>query len=296
VVEPVVSVVVPTRDRVASLGRCLASLERAAGSITGRVQVIVADDASRDGTAGMLAGRKGIDVVTREREGGSSAARNSAVRLAEAPLVLFVDDDIEVEPDLISRHLAHHEAHPEAEAALVGLVTWTRSAPITRHMEWLERGGPLFAFDTIDDPENVDPSHFCTANASVKRSPLDRVDGPFDERRRRFTDVDRGLRLAEVGMRLRHDPRAVAWHLRSDSPQTTDDRMRAVGMASVVFDERHPGLVPQAAPATPLRRAKAVTARLLTPLAPLLPAGLAGRIWEARAAWAYAEGRREAGA
>lgn len=256
----------------------------------------MADDASTDHTRDVLARFPEVRAVPREVEGGASAARNSALRVASAPLILFLDDDIEVERDLIRRHLEHHGAHPEAEAALTGLVTWTRTAPISRHMRWLERGGPLFAFDTIADPDDVEPVHFCTANSSVKAAMLDRVDGPFDERLRRFTDVDLGLRLSGAGMRLRFDADAVAWHLRSDTPSSTDDRMRAVGRASVMLDAIHPGVAPPAAPLTAVRRAKLIVARLLGPLAPVLPESVADRIWSARAAWAYAAGRREAGA
>lgn len=294
--DPVLSVVVPTRDRAGTLGRCLDSIERSAEAGGVKVEVVVGDDASGDGTADLLLGRDSVKVAVRERAGGSSAARNSALRLATAPLVLFTDDDIELDVDAIGRHLEFHSRNPDRLDALVGLVTWTRDAPITKHMEWLERGGPLFAFDTIDDPANVDPGHFCTANVSVKRELLDMVHGPFDERLPRFTDVELGLRLASQGMRLAYDRDCVAWHLRTDTPASTDSRMRTVGRASVLLDAIHPGAAPEAAPRSPLRRAKALAATALSPLAPMLPRPVADRIWSARAAWAYSEGRREAGA
>jgi GT2 family glycosyltransferase len=291
---PQLSVVIPTHNRSELLGRCLTALERAVGEAEVEAQTIVVDDASTDTTDQLVASFSGVQLVKRSVDGGSSAARNEGVRKATAPLVLFIDDDIVVEPDLISRHLGHHSRHPQAEEALVGLVTWTQERPISAHMRWLERGGPLFAFDTIADPSRVDPSHFCTANVSVKRELLSRVEGPFDERLRRFTDVELGQRLNAVGMRLRFDPDAIGWHLRSDTPATTDQRMRAVGRASVRLDQVHPGLAPEAAPDTLGKRSKAKLAKLVTPLAPALPPGVADRIWSARAAWAYAEGRREA--
>lgn len=291
---PDLSVVIPTHDRVDLLQRCLAALDAAISSVREQVEVVVVDDASSDGTWALLEASSGVAAVRRERDGGSSAARNDGVARATAPLILFIDDDIEASPDLLARHLRFHGANTDPLAALVGLVTWTRTMPITPHMRWLERGGPLFAFDTITNPDSVEPAHFCTANVSVKRALLDMVDGPFDPRLRRFTDVELGHRLARAGMQLSHDPQAVGWHLRHDDPASTDARMWAVGRASVELDRLHPGIAPPAAEMTRTRAAKASCARLITPFAPFLPEVLADRIWSARAAWAYAAGRRAA--
>ncbi len=293
--EPALSVVVPTRDRAPLLERCLDALAAGIAGSGEVVEIVVADDCSSDGTAALLAARREVGSVRLDEPLGSSAARNAALKRTSAPLVLFIDDDIVIGEGLLGRHLAHHRRHAEVEEALVGLVTWSREQPISAHMRWLERGGPLFAFDTISDPERVDPSHFCTANVSVKSELLARVEGPFDPALKRFTDVELGARLAECGMRLRYDAGSVGWHLRHDDPGSTDARMRVVGAASVELDRLHPGLAPAAWPDSPVARLKAALARLLSPIAPILPERVADRIWSARAAWAYAEGRREAG-
>ncbi len=292
--SPQLSVVIPTHNRSDLLWECLTALAAARAGLGDGLQIIVVDDASTDETMHVAGRFSGVELVTRVVGGGSGAARNDGIRHARAPLILFIDDDIVIEADLIARHLDHHLRHPQIEEALGGLVTWSRDRPISAHMRWLERGGPLFAFDTIDDPERVDPLHFCTANVSVKKDLLARVDGPFDERLRRFTDVELGQRLSDSGMRLRFDAGAIGWHLRHDTPSTTDQRMRAVGRASIQLDVIHPGIAPEAAPKSNSKLAKAKLAKLVSPVAPILPAAAADRIWAARAAWAYAEGRREA--
>ncbi|MEI6446950.1 MAG: glycosyltransferase [Actinomycetes bacterium] len=292
---PVLSVVVPTRDRAALLERCLDALAAGRAGCGEPVEILVADDCSVDSTPDLLAARPDVLAIRLDQPSGSSAARNAALERISAPLVLFIDDDIVIGDGLLERHLEHHRDHAEVEAALVGLVTWSREKPITAHMRWLERGGPLFAFDTIADPDTVDPSHFCTANVSVKASLLDRVEGPFNPSLKRFTDVELGARLAEQGMRLRYDSEAVGWHLRHDTPRSTDDRMRVVGEASLELDRLHPGLAPPAGPDSTATMIKATIAKLVSPIAPLLPERTADRIWSARAAWAYAEGRRGAG-
>ena len=286
------SVVIPTRNREWELERCLAAVLNQIDPALD--EVLVVDDNSTDGTRELL-DRHPSAAVIGGKGLGASAARNLAVSRASGDIVLFVDDDIVLTGGAVARHVEFHSEHPAVEDALIGLVTWDPRRPITRHMVWLEDKGPLFSFNTIDSFDAVDPRHFCTANASVKRALLDRVEGPFEERLRRFTDVELGQRLAGQGMNLHYDPDLVGWHLRVDTPATTDERMFEVGRASVMLDALHPGIAPQAAPLTAPRRAKAAAARALEPATDLMPNRLAGKVWETRAAWAYGAGRREAG-
>ncbi|MGH9399505.1 MAG: glycosyltransferase family A protein, partial [Thermoanaerobaculia bacterium] len=73
------SIVIPTRDRLASLQRALAALERQQ-AVAGSFEVIVADDGSRDGTAAFLAAPPPLPVpllsTRRPGSSGRAAARN----------------------------------------------------------------------------------------------------------------------------------------------------------------------------------------------------------------------------
>lgn len=283
------TVVVPTRDRAALLARCLDSI--AAQRVHAEVQVVVADDGSTDGTRELLAGRTDVEALTLP-PGGRSAARNAALRHARGRLVLFLDDDVLATDGLLARHLDHHARHPEEHEALVGPVTWAPELRITPHMRWLERGGPLFAFDTIDDPGDVDWRHFCTANVSVKLALLDA--DPFDEDLERSVDVELGYRLARRGMRLRYDPAALVHHLRTDTPETTEERMRVVGRSARLVHIKHPEIAEPPPAFRRLTPAKAAVARALAPL--VRGAGVARldeRVWEHRGARAYARGYAE---
>jgi len=286
------SVVIPTRNRAESLAKCLDSLEHGVGR--SNTEVIVVDDCSTDQTAQVLASRDWVRSVHLEAPSGSSAARNAALRKAGGDVVLFTDDDISVETDLIDRHIEFHHINRDEHDALLGLVTWDKTQPITGHMLWLEEGGPLFAFDRIEDPSDVAPEHFCTANVSVKRSLLGQLEGPFTPELPRFTDVDLGLRLAKLGMKLQFDSNAVAWHMRHDTPATTDQRMFVVGQAAHKMLELHGEL--SAVPAPPkigaLADLKVLVARGLTPFTGLLGKRVAGRVWSVRAASSYGRGWR----
>ena len=81
------TVVIPTYDRVASLARCLAALERQ----TVPVDVIVVHDGDeRAAIIDALPAR-----VVRKPRGGAASARNAGVQHATTDIVLFLDDDCE---------------------------------------------------------------------------------------------------------------------------------------------------------------------------------------------------------
>src|SRR5271163_1440507 len=88
---PDISVVLATYDRRHSLPRAIASVLRE----DVRLELIVVDDASRDGTADYLAALADprIRIITAERNRGPSAARNLGLRAARAAIVAFLDSD-----------------------------------------------------------------------------------------------------------------------------------------------------------------------------------------------------------
>ncbi len=114
---PVVSVVIPTHDRVEMLGEAVASVlaER-----TVELELIVVDDASSDGTAAWLADqdepRLQHEVLSPGR--GGSGARNVGLERVRAPYVLFLDDDDTLAPRAIPALLGALLRHPEAVRAV----------------------------------------------------------------------------------------------------------------------------------------------------------------------------------
>ncbi len=283
------SLIIPTRDRASILARCLDALT--AQQVDADVQVIVVDDGSRDRTSVVLAQHPGVQAIHQESRGGP-AALNAGVAHATARVVMFLDDDAIATPGLLQRHLDFHRARPGSREALVGPVTWAPQLEVTHHMTWLEEGGPLFAFNTISDPDDVDWRHFCTANVSVKQELLG--SDPFDATLERFTDAELGYRLAQRGMRLHYDACALVYHWRIDTPESTDRRMRVVGRAARMVHLKHPEI---AEPPPPFRRSARVRAVLARAAAPLLPgpvrAPVLERLYSYRAARAYARGYAE---
>src|SRR5262245_13771282 len=91
-----VTVVVPTRDRPASLARCLDALE---AQTCESFEVVVVDDRSCDGdaVASVVAGAPHARLLRGEGR-GPAAARNLGVGAAEGGIVCFTDDDCRPSP------------------------------------------------------------------------------------------------------------------------------------------------------------------------------------------------------
>lgn len=272
------SVVIPTRNRAPVLARCLDALPG-----QGADEVVVVDDASTDDTPAVLAERAWVRPVRRERPGGRSGAKNTGIEAATGELVLFLDDDAIPQPGLVARHRAHHAEYPDPHEAMLGRVTWSPEVEVTPHMHWLENGGPLFAFNDIEDPEDVSWRMLYTTNVSLKRAFLE----PFDEELPIYEDTELGYRLSGRGLRLRYRPAALAHHLRAETPERTERRMEEFGAAAALLYRKHPELEEPPPPVRRVGLAKAAGARALSRLGVRV---LDRRIDEHRAARAFARG------
>lgn len=100
------SIIVPTRNRASKLLRCL---EHVVAIRSERPwELIVVDNGSTDETPRLLDGfarRSMLRVqVVREPVPGGARTRNSGARLAEGEILIFIDDDCYVRPDIVDRY------------------------------------------------------------------------------------------------------------------------------------------------------------------------------------------------
>lgn len=106
---PLVSVVIPTRNRRDTLARALEALVRQTYE---PFEIIVVDDGSTDDTPTLLARfaeqKPGLTFrwLRNDSQRGANPSRNRGVREARGPFVAFVDDDCIAEPEWLERLLA----------------------------------------------------------------------------------------------------------------------------------------------------------------------------------------------
>ena len=121
-----VSVVIPTFRRPKALRLTLDALAR---SQPPPDEVVVVDDAAEPGTSAVVEpfrDRLRITLLSQERR-GAAAARNAGARAAGGELLLFLDDDMLVEPAHIAAHVATHGAFANA---MVGSDRWYSPAAL----------------------------------------------------------------------------------------------------------------------------------------------------------------------
>lgn len=240
------SIIIPTYNRGTILPRVLGELARQCADSA--AEIVVIDDGSADETATIVQEWASSAPVPasflRQDHRGPAAARNRGIAVARGDIVLFLGDDVVPGPGLLAAHRRRHEAFPEREVAVLGMVTWSPALPVTPLMRWLEHGGPQFCYHQITDPEAVPPTFFWTANVSVKAAFV-REAGGFDERfpGAAFEDVELGARLAKRGMRLHFEPAAVGYHHHPVTLASSLARMESLARGALIASETLPEMV-----------------------------------------------------
>ncbi len=123
---PLVTIAIPTYNRVATLGR---AVESALAQTHENVDVLVGDDGSDDGSAELLAGLAARDervrVVGRSRNIGMVANMDATLHGGRGEFVMLLADDDWLAPRCVEATLAELRAHPAAAGAL-GRVAYMR--------------------------------------------------------------------------------------------------------------------------------------------------------------------------
>lgn len=187
--SPCLSVILPTHNRVATLGRAICSV---LGQSFRDLELIVIDDGSTDETGKLLAGINDprIRVVHQAQRQGAAHARNEGIRASRSHLIAFQDSDDEWLPGKLELQLAVLESNPD--------VGWVGGAYLVGHgLQWrevrsleLERGKGYQDVLFVGTP-------FVTPTWLVRRD-LVLAAGLFDESMPCLEDWDLIFKLADV--------------------------------------------------------------------------------------------------
>ena len=169
-----ISLIIPAHNESKLLPRLLATVDEARRRFAGgadAVEVIVADNASTDGT-GKVAARGGCVVVPVAKR-LIAAARNGGARVAQGNLICFVDADMRIHPDTFNAvSAALGRSNVVAGATGVRLERWSVGIALTYAIVV-----PLVILTGID-----------TGVVFCRRADFDAVGG-YDERRELAEDV-----------------------------------------------------------------------------------------------------------
>jgi hypothetical protein len=249
-----IDIVIVSYGACEDLARCLASLERTPPRTTARI--IVVDNASRDGSAGMVrTGHPGAHLIVNERNLGFARANNIGIRAGRANLVLLLNSDTVVPAGAIDLLVAALAAAPEAAAAGPRLVDgagvpelsfgrmispWNEARQKLIGRLHLAGFGPARRLVESWTRRRHFPDWVSGACLLVRRADAEAV-GLLDERYFMYTeDVDFCAAIRARGRRILFTPDAEIVHLRGRSAAAAPDATRrAYRRSHVAFYEKH---------------------------------------------------------
>ena len=220
--RPLVSVYVPTRNRVALLERAIASVLRQSYQ---PIELVIVDDGSDDATPDLLRAlaleHPRLRYFRNEQPRGAPAARNRAIEEARGVFVTGLDDDDEFMPERIAMLVA---AHQERFAFVC-----SRDVVQTRHGRVIQN--PASGVITLDQL-----LHFNRVGNQVLvlRDRMQAVAG-YDEEMPALQDYDLWVRLvARYGPCLKLAETTYVTHAEHDERISASSERRVQGHARFV--------------------------------------------------------------
>jgi glycosyltransferase involved in cell wall biosynthesis len=226
-----ISIIVPVYNNPRDLRECLAAVAASAGPGS---EVIVVDDASTDEIRSVAA-EMGANVLRLDKNLGPSSARNYGARHAHGDVLFFVDADLVVRPDAISRVLHVLESDPTVAAVFGSYDSTPRARGVVSQYRNL-------LHHYVHQQGNVEASTFWAGCGAIRRSVFKEIGG-FDEKRfsRCIEDIELGYRLRQGGHRIVLDKALQGKHLKRWtllSVIRTDVGCRAVPWTRLILERK----------------------------------------------------------
>lgn len=204
--QPFISVIVPVYNGSKFLPTCLDGLF---SSDYSKFEVIVVDDGSTDDSA-EISRKKGATVIPSERrQSGPAAARNLAAKIAKGDILLFVDADVVVKIDTLTKVANAFQTQPEI-SALFGSYD---DEPGEKNFLSQYKNLQHHYVHQISNPE---ASTFWAGLGAVRRDVFLSIGG-FDCVKfaiPSIEDIELGVRLRAAGHRILLDRNIQAKHLK----------------------------------------------------------------------------------
>jgi GT2 family glycosyltransferase/peptidoglycan/xylan/chitin deacetylase (PgdA/CDA1 family) len=240
---PRLSVVVATfqrRDLALNLIEALARQD-----VSAPFEVVVVVDGSTDGTADALRARSLPYelVVIEEPNAGAAKARNRGVQAAMGEVLLFLDDDMEPDAQLVRVHL---DAHERGARAVAGAIPLHPASPDNIMAQSVGEWADELSERCSQPGYRLGPHDIFTGQLSMRRDLFDDLGG-FDER---FTvrgtfgneDIELAHRVIDRGIEVVFRPDAISYQRYVVTARQFLPRWSQVGEADVLMARLHPDL------------------------------------------------------
>lgn len=232
---PDLAIIIVSHNTRQLLQDCLTSLY-AAEHPPGGLEIIVVDNASRDGTVEMLRQNFGrVRLVTNDDNRGFSAANNQGAAVANSDYLLFLNSDTSVRPDALVKPLQYLQANPQVGALTVRLVypngqrdpdnhrgyptPWTSFCHFTR-LDRLFPHSPRFNgyYQSYQDFSQTHPIEVAAGSYLMMPAALFQELGGWDEDYFFYgEDIDLCYRINQAGYQIIYYPEVEVVHYKGAS-------------------------------------------------------------------------------
>jgi N-acetylglucosaminyl-diphospho-decaprenol L-rhamnosyltransferase len=236
----IVDIVIVNWNSQRLLRESLAALDES--MIAERLNVIVVDNASDDGSADALAAERArLDVVRNTENRGFAAACNQGAKNGRAPFLLFVNPDVRVRPETVAAAVHYLDDPDHCGVGVLGIQLTDTDGHVQRCCARTPTAASLLLQTLFLDrlfPALV-PPHFVTEWDHADTRPVDQVMGAFLMIRRAlfeklggfderfflyYEDVDLCLAARQAGWEVVHYAGAQAFHTGGGSTAAVKDR------------------------------------------------------------------------
>jgi glycosyltransferase involved in cell wall biosynthesis len=237
-----VSVIIPTHNREDLLHETLDSLAQQTYP-RDCFEIIIVDDGSTDGTAAITAEVFPFSLrYFWQSNQGDAEARNLGARQSQADILVFLDDDILLEPGYLTHLIS---AHDMVQNKIV-IGTWNLWPP-----EITPFARRLYASPDLDHSHTETELPFSDVssnNMSLRREAyfqigmMQGLDFPGSSM---WCDLDFNYRAYQQGFEFRRSTKAICWH-RDHTVRSLDvykKRVRTAAYRAVVLFQRYPELL-----------------------------------------------------
>jgi GT2 family glycosyltransferase/SAM-dependent methyltransferase/glycosyltransferase involved in cell wall biosynthesis len=242
--HPVISVVLPTFNRISTLKICLAALAFQTLPVS-EWEVIVVDDGSTDGTSAYFSETPSpffLQTISQSNQ-GAGAARRAGVMAARGEYVVLCNDDTVASSNLLAEHCRLQRKYANTKSAVLGQFFPSSECAHRALSFWINHSPFLFPQQSLKAGQLCDSAHFVTCNLSIRRQAITGT-GNFDPIFRVAEDSELGARLTQSGYQVRFEPSAAATH---EHPSfTSADLLRRAsiyGSATLQLVRKHPHLL-----------------------------------------------------
>lgn len=240
------SVIIPTYNRWDSLLRTLESLENQVLPESGYEVIVVNDGSSEKECDYLQRNFKFPFKYIYQTNQGSAIARNTGAEKSRGDVLIFLDDDMIVEPSYVIGLVEEHVRFPK----IIGMGTTIPHAPespTTFQSFYYENS---IGEKSLPESIFVEFSDCVTNNLSVGYEDFFEIGGMQDvagDGPTWWGDVDFGYRAEQLGFRFRRSGKALCSHIDYSyrDLETASQRMESVSYLVVNLFKKYPDLQPR---------------------------------------------------